>query len=460
MINGESIGTLFVDIKANNLISQDFSKIMRDAEKSVSLLEKSHSKVIARLISNMQRRINEMGDMIEAPPGIYRYFKSFMELLVDDVEEKARLISSLIENISNTQPYSNDQTMFAALRHLLSYEKQIKAEQEKLAKDYYQNMKFEDDNYYTYRLKLINEEADLFKKKLGDKFDTAKFINEEMKKLGEELENFRATKAKNNASAPSKGNWTVPPTPDNPNGSNIWDSHKINFSPNPYMPNSAGLLQTVPVPESPSFPQWNREQLFKDYIEASRTGQLAFEAFSDSVAASLDVIHIRLASDASSMEKIWANMINSMIDQISMLVAKWAVLNFVGAIFGFGGINLGSFLGLSDPSSGNGGKSLGHFVGMRLASGGDFIVPPGFPNDSYPMLVQSGERVKVTPSGKVGDEIIILNQIKDAIQAQSLNQLNNQSKSPNINIQIDGRTLFKTVDRVGEKSRKEGWKNK
>ncbi|GAB1444332.1 hypothetical protein MASR2M39_31840 [Ignavibacteriales bacterium] len=119
MINGESIGTLFVDIKANNLISQDFSKIMRDAEKSVSLLEKSHSKVIARLISNMQRRINEMGDMIEAPPGIYRYFKSFMELLVDDVEEKARLISSLIENISNTQPYSNDQTMFAALRHLL-----------------------------------------------------------------------------------------------------------------------------------------------------------------------------------------------------------------------------------------------------------------------------------------------------------------------------------------------------
>ncbi|GAB1444333.1 hypothetical protein MASR2M39_31850 [Ignavibacteriales bacterium] len=225
------------------------------------------------------------------------------------------------------------------------------------------------------------------------------------------------------------------------------------------MPNSAGLLQTVPVPESPSFPQWNREQLFKDYIEASRTGQLAFEAFSDSVAASLDVIHIRLASDASSMEKIWANMINSMIDQISMLVAKWAVLNFVGAMFGFGGINLGSFLGLSDPSSGKGGKNLGHFVGMRLASGGDFIVPPGFPNDSYPMLVQSGERVKVTPSGKVGDEIIILNQIKDAIQAQSLNQLNNQSKSPNINIQIDGRTLFKTVDRVGEKSRKEGWKS-
>jgi len=34
------------------------------------------------------------------------------------------------------------------------------------------------------------------------------------------------------------------------------------------------------------------------------------------------------------------------------------------------------------------------------ASGGDFIVPPGFPNDSYPMRVQSGERVTVTPQGQ------------------------------------------------------------
>ena len=34
------------------------------------------------------------------------------------------------------------------------------------------------------------------------------------------------------------------------------------------------------------------------------------------------------------------------------------------------------------------------------AKGGDFMVPPGFPNDSYSMRVQSGEHVSVTPAGQ------------------------------------------------------------
>jgi hypothetical protein len=39
--------------------------------------------------------------------------------------------------------------------------------------------------------------------------------------------------------------------------------------------------------------------------------------------------------------------------------------------------------------------------GTRFAKGGDFIVPPGFPNDTFPMRVQSGERVQVTPANQV-----------------------------------------------------------
>lgn len=38
---------------------------------------------------------------------------------------------------------------------------------------------------------------------------------------------------------------------------------------------------------------------------------------------------------------------------------------------------------------------------VGFASGADFIVPPGYPNDSYgPLYVQSGERVQVTPAGQ------------------------------------------------------------
>lgn len=34
-----------------------------------------------------------------------------------------------------------------------------------------------------------------------------------------------------------------------------------------------------------------------------------------------------------------------------------------------------------------------------FSEGADFVVPPGYPNDSYPILVESGERVRVDPSG-------------------------------------------------------------
>jgi hypothetical protein len=37
-------------------------------------------------------------------------------------------------------------------------------------------------------------------------------------------------------------------------------------------------------------------------------------------------------------------------------------------------------------------------------SGADFTVPPGYPNDSFPMRVESGEHVSVTPAGQDGGE--------------------------------------------------------
>lgn len=41
----------------------------------------------------------------------------------------------------------------------------------------------------------------------------------------------------------------------------------------------------------------------------------------------------------------------------------------------------------------------------RLSNGGDFIVPPGFENDSFPILVESGERVQVTPANQVNQNL-------------------------------------------------------
>ena len=40
-------------------------------------------------------------------------------------------------------------------------------------------------------------------------------------------------------------------------------------------------------------------------------------------------------------------------------------------------------------------------IAPKFAEGADFIVPPGYPNDSYPMQVESGEHVVVEPRGRV-----------------------------------------------------------
>jgi hypothetical protein len=55
---------------------------------------------------------------------------------------------------------------------------------------------------------------------------------------------------------------------------------------------------------------------------------------------------------------------------------------------------------LKHQSSGGAGGGSGG--GPGGANGLDFIVPGGYPNDSYPFRAQSGEHVQVTPAGQTG----------------------------------------------------------
>lgn len=42
---------------------------------------------------------------------------------------------------------------------------------------------------------------------------------------------------------------------------------------------------------------------------------------------------------------------------------------------------------------------------ISFAQGADFVVPPGYDHDSYPLLAQSGERVTITPAGQGGGDM-------------------------------------------------------
>jgi hypothetical protein len=94
------------------------------------------------------------------------------------------------------------------------------------------------------------------------------------------------------------------------------------------------------------------------------------------------------AGDFKTMGSIWTNywlgVKKEWIAFIDEIKAEWDKL--WSAISAHGGV----------PSNriGYGGAGAGH------AAGADFIVPPGYPNDSFPMRVQSGERVIVIPNGE------------------------------------------------------------
>jgi len=127
-----------------------------------------------------------------------------------------------------------------------------------------------------------------------------------------------------------------------------------------------------------------------------------------------DKIAEGLNNSATSLGAMVANM-RSFKD-----IALTALASIIPLLIGgpFGAFLGGLTGGLAGHSGGTfqSGKKIASFAGGT----GGFTVPNGFPNDSFPMLVESGERVKVTPSGRAGDEAKILGQIASSIQAQTM----------------------------------------
>lgn len=66
--------------------------------------------------------------------------------------------------------------------------------------------------------------------------------------------------------------------------------------------------------------------------------------------------------------------------------------------------------------------------GGGYAAGTNFIVPPGYPNDSYPLRVQSGERVTVTPAAQV------TNNKSTSIGGATLHITNNITATPGMDV--------------------------
>jgi len=160
-------------------------------------------------------------------------------------------------------------------------------------------------------------------------------------------------------------------------------------------------LQSKALPIDPVEFEKSTEAIVENWVRSTEIMSTSFDSVANGIAQSMhELIHVRVAKDASNLEKIFANVANSIIAQIQQIIAKWAVLNAISFVLGGGGISLGSMLGI--PKAANGGTFMGTTQGVtKMADGGSFIVPPGHANDTYPLLLRSGEKATITPSHQV-----------------------------------------------------------
>ncbi len=137
------------------------------------------------------------------------------------------------------------------------------------------------------------------------------------------------------------------------------------------------------------------------------------------------------------------------------LAAAYTPAATLASIMSFGGASIEGLAALQ--------MALGSSQAMAavpgFAQGGDFIVPPGYPNDSYPMLVESGERVQVTPAGKTADSeklFKVLNKKLDVLNKSLINK----DFAPQIfnTMTLNGRTIAKEVASDIKRMQKEGRK--
>lgn len=196
----------------------------------------------------------------------------------------------------------------------------------------------------------------------------------------------------------------------------------------------------------------------EEWRKQNKVADAAFNALESGMTEALQLIKIRTRENVSAVEQAFVDMANTFIAQVERMIAQWLSFQLLKGITG---ILLAPFTGgtsLAAAAAHSGGEFIGTPSGVkRMASGGSFIVPPGFNNDSYPMLVESGERVSVTPANQVGKQDASFSELSRKLDILNKN-LVDKNFSPVINADtyLDSRKLTKAVFKTANRMQKEG----
>jgi len=298
--------------------------------------------------------------------------------------------------------------------------------------EFLEKAKFLDKGYYDFRIEQINKEAEA-EKKLGGSLAAIEILKQnKIDALNKERDNYNI-KSGNFQSMGTKANFGAFGLPSEENLRQAEEEAKA--------------LNKIRMQADLEF--FNTRQQLAE--ESMITMSEIYTAGYQSITGGLETMFtgfwsgIKLSEEQSKNAMIagFTQMANSFIAAVQRMAAEWLAFQVLRGIFGVATGGIGTAIaGGATPSGHTGGEFLGTNGGIvKMARGGSFVVPPGFPSDSYPMLVESGERVSVTPASQTrySDNAMLseLQGVKSAIMALNMNMVGSQPSSGKANIELE-----------------------
>ena len=137
-----------------------------------------------------------------------------------------------------------------------------------------------------------------------------------------------------------------------------------------------------------------------------------------------------------------------------------SIFGLISAFAGGGGGGILGFLfGGAGKALAQGGSVLNGKQIASYAGGVSGVVPAGFPNDSFPMMVQSGEQVDITPTHKVGDTAKSIGKMGAAINnliETVVSKAGADDGSPVVNVYLEGEFIAGVNEKKRNSMRRSG----
>lgn len=340
---------------------------------------------------------------------------------------KDTTISSDISNIELNQKEKNlleDKEYQLALQRNASATAQVKAD---IMKSYYDTVTFQDETYYQYMIdRFKKEEEDLINSGVK-KIDAEKVTLDKIKALQTEQRTFT------------------------PKAEQDIKDLKFNAMPEGYDKEIAALDEWYEI-EQKKYADNKEALLLLDEDYANRKKEIDDDVTNNSLQLAAGALGqlATIFGQQTAAYKVLA------IAQATMDTYKAANMALASAPPPFGAILAGVSIatGLANVSKIASAHDGGNFIGtssgvMKMASGGSFTVPNGYPNDSFPLMVESGERVSVTSTASVGSQEKLLGELIGSVRAMNKNFMM-KNMSVNIDANIDGLTFVKKTTKPAE----------